>query len=316
MEAPGCETFLESRLAEELILAVTAGLGPRLDRERFQWGSLTMLTPALALLGLLFIFPVIYAGYLGFTDLALVGARSRDYAFTGLDNIVRMLGDYVFIKSSWLTILFVVGSAIVGQTVLGMALALLLRNAVVPVRLVVGSIVIVAWVLPEITVALVWYAFSQAGGTLSIILGHRDANFLVLAPMLIVSIANLWRNVAFSMLVFSAGLRNLPTEVLEAAEVEGASLWRRYRQVILPLMRPTILTNLLLVTILNLSEFTLIYAMTQGGPGIETMTLPLYVYQEAFVFHQLGYGTAISLVLVLIGAVFSLLFVRAARSQA
>ena len=297
-------------------MAVTAGLGPRLDRERFQWGSLTMLTPSLALLGLLFIFPVIYAGYLGFTNLALVGARSRDYGFTGLDNIVRMAGDYVFIKSSWLTIVFVVGSAIVGQSVLGMALALLLRNSVVPVRMVVGSIVIVAWVLPEITVALVWYAFSQAGGTLSIILGHRDANFLVLTPMLIVSIANLWRNVAFSMLVFSAGLRNLPTEVLEAAEVEGASVWRRYRQVILPLMRPTILTNLLLVTILNLSEFTLIYAMTQGGPGIETMTLPLYVYQEAFVFHQLGYGTAISLVLVLIGAVFSLLFVRAARSQA
>jgi multiple sugar transport system permease protein len=291
-------------------------LGQRLDREGFQWSSLAMLTPALALLGLLFVFPVLYAGYLGFTNLELVGSRSRDYTFTGLDNLVRMFGDYVFIKSSWLTIIFVVSSAIIGQSVLGMALALLLRNAVVPVRLVVGSIVIVAWVLPEITVALVWYAFSQAGGTLSILLGHRDTNFLVLTPMLIVSLANLWRNVAFSMLVFSAGLRNLPTEVLEAAEVEGASIWRRYRQVILPLMRPTILTNLLLVTILNLSEFTLIYAMTQGGPGIETMTLPLYVYQEAFNFHQLGYGTAISLVLVLIGAVFSLLFVRAARSQA
>jgi multiple sugar transport system permease protein len=297
-------------------VAATAGLGPRLDRERFQWSSLVTLTPALALLGLLFVFPVLYATYLGFTNLALVGSRSRDYSFTGLENVVRMFGDYVFIKSSWLTIIFVLGSAIIGQSVLGMALALLLRRAVVPVRLVVGSIVIVAWVLPEITVALVWYAFSQAGGTLSILLGHRDANFLVLVPMLIVSVANLWRNVAFSMLVFSAGLRNLPTEVLEAAEVEGASVWRRYRLVILPLMRPTIVTNLLLVTILNLSEFTLIYAMTQGGPGIETMTLPLYVYQEAFVFHQLGYGTAISLVLVLIGAVFSLLFVRAARNQA
>lgn len=303
-------------MAEEMRLAVAADLGRRLDRERFQWSSLAMLAPALALLGLLFVFPVLYAGYLGFTNLELVGSRSRDYTFTGLDNLTRMFGDYVFIKSSWLTIIFVVGSAIIGQSVLGMALALLLRNAVVPVRLVVGSIVIVAWVLPEITVALVWYAFSQAGGTLSILLGHRETNFLVLAPMLIVSLANLWRNVAFSMLVFSAGLRNLPTEVLEAAEVEGASVWRRYRQVILPLLRPTILTNLLLVTILNLSEFTLIYAMTQGGPGIETMTLPLYVYQEAFNFHQLGYGTAISLVLVLIGAVFSLLFVRAARSQA
>ncbi|MEA2643892.1 MAG: multiple sugar transport system permease protein [Chloroflexota bacterium] len=297
-------------------MAATAVHGPRLDRERFEWSSLVTLTPALALLGLLFVFPVLYATYLGFTNLALVGSRSRDYSFTGLENVTRMLGDYVFIKSSWLTLIFVVGSAIIGQSVLGMAIALLLRRAVVPVRLIVGSIVIVAWVLPEITVALVWYAFSQAGGTLSILLGHRDANYLVLVPMLIVSVANLWRNVAFSMLVFSAGLRNLPTEVLEAAEVEGASVWRRYRLVILPLMRPTIVTNLLLVTILNLSEFTLIYAMTQGGPGIETMTLPLYVYQEAFVFHQLGYGTAISLVLVLIGAVFSLLFVRAARNQA
>ncbi|TMC40204.1 MAG: sugar ABC transporter permease [Chloroflexi bacterium] len=296
-------------------MAVAAGLGPRLDRERFQWSSLLMLSPALALLGVLFVFPVLYAGYLGFTNLALVGSRSRDYEFTGLDNITRMLGDYVFIKSSWLTIIFVVGSAIVGQTVLGMALAILLRNALVSVRVVIGSIVIVAWVLPEITVALVWYAFSQAGGTLSILLRQTDTNFLVTVPMLIVSLANLWRNVAFSMLVFSAGLRNLPTEVLEAAEVEGASAWRRYRLVVLPLLKPTIVTNLLLVTILNLSEFTLIYAMTQGGPGIETMTLPLYVYQEAFVFHQLGYGTAISLVLVLIGAVFSLLFVRASRSQ-
>jgi len=296
-------------------MAVAGMLGPRLDRARFQWSSLLMLAPGLALLGGLFLGPVLYAFYIGFTNLALVGSRSRDYSFTGLENVTRMLGDYVFVKSSWLTILFVVGSAIVGQSVLGMLLAILLRNAVVPIRVVVGSVVIVAWVLPEITVALIWYAFSQAGGTLSILLGHTSSNYLVLVPMLIVSVANLWRNVAFSMLVFSAGLRNLPSEVLEAAEVEGASVWRRYRLVILPLLRPTIVTNLLLVTILNLSEFTLIYAMTQGGPGIETTTLPIYVYQEAFVFHQLGYGTAISLVLVLIGAIFSLLFVRASRSQ-
>ena len=296
-------------------MAVAGTLGPRLDRERFQWSSLVMLAPGLVLMLVLFIGPVVYAFYIGFTNLALVGSRSRDYSFTGLENFTRMLGDYVFVKSSWLTIIFVVGSAIVGQSVLGMLLAILLRKAVVPIRAVVGSIVIVAWVLPEITVALVWYAFSQAGGTLSILLQHTSSNYLVLVPMLIVSLANLWRNVAFSMLVFSAGLRNLPSEVLEAAEVEGASVWRRYRLVILPLLKPTIVTNLLLVTILNLSEFTLIYAMTQGGPGVETTTLPIYVYQEAFVFHQLGYGTAISLVLVLIGAAFSLLFVRASRSQ-
>ena len=297
-------------------MAVVADLGPRLDRERFEWSSVAMLAPAVALLGLLFVFPVGYASYIGFTNLMLVGRHSHVYWFTGLDNIQRMLGDYVFIKSVWLTIIFVVGSAIIGQSVLGMILALLLRKAVLPIRAVVASIVIVCWVLPEITVALIWYAFSQAGGTLSLLLGHPKVNYLVAVPMVIVSVANLWRNVAFSMLVFSAGLRNLPTEVLEAAEVEGASAWRRYWLVVVPLLRSTIVTNLLLITILNLSEFTLIYAMTQGGPGTDTMTMPLYVYQEAFVFNQLGYGTAISLVLVLIGAVFSLLFVRAARTQA
>jgi multiple sugar transport system permease protein len=81
----------------------------------------------------------------------------------------------------------------------------------------------------------------------------------------------------------------------------------------LPMLRPTIVTNLLLVTLLNLSEFTLIYAMTQGGPGNDTTTLPIYVYLEAFNYNQLGYGTAIALVLVLIGAAFSLLFVRTSR---
>jgi multiple sugar transport system permease protein len=117
------------------------------------------------------------------------------------------------------------------------------------------------------------------------------------------------------MLVYSAGLRNLPSEVAEAAELEGASAPRRLISITLPLLRSTIVTNLLLVTLLNLSEFTLIYAMTQGGPGVATMTLPLYVYQQAFTYYSLGYGTAIALVLVVIGALFSVVFVRASRAE-
>jgi multiple sugar transport system permease protein len=212
-------------------------------------------------------------------------------------------------------LVFLVGSAIVGQSVLGMVLALLMRRALRTIRLTVGAIVVAMWVLPEITAALIWYAFTQAHGTLAIITGRPAHDFLVGSPLVVVSIANLWRNVAFSMLVYSAGLRNLPPEVDEAAALEGASAMRRLFSVTLPLLRPTIVTNLLLVTLLNLSEFTLIYAMTQGGPGVSTMTLPLYVYQQAFTFYQLGYGTAIALVLVVIGALFSLVFVRASRTD-
>jgi multiple sugar transport system permease protein len=290
-------------------------LGPRQDRRGFDWGSLLLLAPGAALLGLLFLFPIGYAVYLAFTNLQLVGLNAQHYWWTGLANLHRMAGDSVFWHSVRITVVFLVGSAIVGQSVLGMTLALLMRRALSAVRLSVGAIVIAVWVLPEITAALIWYAFSQAHGTLAIITGNPTANFLVSHPLMIICIANLWRNVAFSMLMYSAGLRNLPTETDEAAELEGASAARRLFSVTLPLLRPTIVTNLLLVTLLNLSEFTLIYAMTQGGPGTATMTLPLYVYQEAFTFYQLGYGTAIALVLVLVGALFSIAFVRASRTE-
>jgi multiple sugar transport system permease protein len=295
--------------------AAYADLGPRQDGTRFERASLFLMAPALLLLAGLFVAPIVYSLYLGFTNLELIGPRSRTFAFTGLANVSRMLNDEVFFKATTLTIIFVVASAIIGQSVLGMALALLMRRSLAVIRLSVGAIIIVAWVLPTITGAFIWYAFSQAGGTLGVLLGTPSTNFLVSTPMLIVCIANLWRNVAFSMLVFSAGLRNVPGEVLEAAEVEGASTLRRLASVTLPIMRPTIVTNLLLVTLMNLSEFTLIYAMTQGGPGNDTSTLPLYVYLEAFNYNQLGYGTAIALVLVLLGAAFSLLFVRSSRVQ-
>lgn len=289
--------------------------GRRQDRTTSQWGSLVLLAPSFALLGVLFLLPIGYAVYLGFTNLQLVGLNAQNYWWTGLTNVRRMAHDTVFWHSVRITVVFLVGSAIVGQSVLGMTLALLMRRALKAVRLSVGAIVIAVWVLPEITAALVWYAFSQAHGTLAIITGQSTTNFLVAHPLLIVSVANLWRNVAFSMLVYSAGLQNLPTETNEAAELEGASAARRLFSVTLPLLRPTIVTNLLLVTLLNLSEFTLIYAMTQGGPGTATMTLPLYVYQQAFTYFSLGYGTAIALVLVLIGALFSVVFVRASRTE-
>jgi multiple sugar transport system permease protein len=290
-------------------------LGPRQDRRSFEWGSFVLLAPGAALLSLLFLFPIGYAVYLAFTNLELVGLNANHYWWTGLANVHRMVGDSVFWHSVRITVVFLVGSAIVGQSVLGMTLALLMRRALKAVRLSVGAIVIAVWVLPEITAALVWYAFAQAHGTLAIVTGDTTDNYLVSHPLLIVCVANLWRNVAFSMLMYSAALQNLPTETDEAAELEGASAARRLFSVTLPLMRPTIVTNLLLVTLLNLSEFTLIYAMTQGGPGTATMTLPLYVYQEAFTFYQLGYGTAIALVLVLVGALFSVVFVRASRTE-
>jgi multiple sugar transport system permease protein len=286
------------------------GLGPRQDLSRFNPSSIGWLLPSAAVVGGLFLFPVCYACYLAFTNLQLLGPNAQHYWFTGFANIDRMYNDPVFWHAFKLTLIFVVGSGIIAQTVIGMALALTMRNAIPALRLGVGALVILAWVLPEISAAFIWYAFAQAGGTLSLLTRQSGQNYLASHAMLIVSLANAWRGCAFSMLVFTAGLRAVPAEVDEAAQLEGAAYWRRLFSVVIPILRPTIMTNLLLVTLGTLSDFTLIFAMTQGGPGNDTSILPVYMYIEAFQFNALGYGTAIALALIVIAGLFSALYVR------
>jgi len=290
-------------------------LGRRLDRERFEFGTLPYLAPAMALMAVLFLGPIVFSLYLGFTNLQLAGPNAIHYGFTGLTNVRRLFHDPQFTASTKLTVYFLLASAIVGQTVLGMALALIMRRALAPLRLLVGAVIVLAWVLPEVTTAFVWYAFSQPGGTLSNVLGHPGTNYLNTAPMIMICISNAWRNVAFSMLMFSAALRNLPTEVLEAAEMEGASMTRRLFSVVLPMMRGTVVTNLLLVTLGNLSTFTLIWILTQGGPGTESAILPVYMYLVSFSFNDLGYGSMIGLALIVLGAIFSVSYVYSLRAR-
>jgi multiple sugar transport system permease protein len=292
-----------------------AALGRRHDRIGFDLRTLPYLAPGLVLMGVLFIAPIAYSLYLAFTDLQLAGIHAASYGFTGLDNPRRLLADSQFGESTKLTVIFLVASTIVGQTVLGMILALVMRRVLAPLRILIGAIVVLAWVLPEVTAGFVWYAFAQPGGTLSHVLSSPNENYLSTFPMLVVCIANAWRNVAFSMLMFAAALRNLPTEVVEAAEMEGASTLRRLVRIVVPMMRGTIVTNLLLVTLGNLSTFTLVWVMTQGGPGTATSILPVYMYLVSFSYNDLGYGSMIGLAVIALGALFSLTYAYTLRAR-
>jgi multiple sugar transport system permease protein len=287
----------------------------REDVEKVKASTFLWLSPAGILVMALFVIPTVYALYIGFTNMQLLGPHAQHFNFTGLANLKQLIHDPVFWSSVKLTLIFVIGSGIVAQTVLGFALALLGQRAHFSLRATVGSIVILAWVLPEIAVAFIWYSFGQAGGTLSELIGHPGNDLLSTVPLLIVCVANAWRGTAFSMLILSAGLRNVPAEVDEAAQLEGAGYWKRLFRVTIPIMRPTIMTNMLLITIGTISDFTLIYAMTQGGPGNETAILPVYMYIQAFQFNDLGYGTAIALALIVIGALLSIIYVRQLRPE-
>ncbi|WP_333762719.1 carbohydrate ABC transporter permease [Streptomyces sp. IBSBF 2390] len=274
------------------------------------------LTPALVLLLLFLAGPIAYCAYIAFTDLQLTGQAHS--SFVGLANFRRAFRDDAFLNAVWLTLVFTVLSSLVGQNTLGLALAALMKRASKPVRTLTGGVVVTAWVLPEVVAGFLLYAFFRREGTLNAILDQLhlpQQNWLFTLPVLAVSFANVWRGTAFSMLVYSAALDGIPAEITEAAEVDGAGGWRRMWHITLPMIRRSIGTNLMLNTLQTLSVFGLIWVMTRGGPGDRSQTLPLYMYEQAFQNSMIGYGTAVALLLLLVGSLFSVVYLRLLRTE-
>lgn len=310
----------------DLALPAQAGRGrgeqpsprPRRRSRREGFFRILPLGPAVALLAIFLAGPIIWSLYGSLTNTALTGYKAANPEFIGLDNYTKLFTSPEFWNSLWLTVLFVFASAVIGQNVLGMLLALLMRSAAKPMRSIVGALVVCAWVLPEIVAAFALYAFFSTDGTLNAILGWfgvANTTWLISFPMFAVILANIWRGTAFSMMVYNAALAEVPPEITEAAEIDGANMFQRFFQITLPMIRRSISTNLMLTTLQTLGVFTLIWVMTGGGPGIKSSTLPVLAYQEAFKFSQVGYGTAIATVTLLIGALFSIVYIKALKPE-
>ncbi len=294
----------------------TPGAGARTFWERTARWAVPM-GPAVFLLLAFFAGPVLWTVWASLTDVALTGAQAADTRFVGTANFEEMLADPRFRTAVVLTVVFLAG-CVLGQTVLGLALALLMQNRHGWVRGLVGSVVVGAWVVPEVVAGFVWYAFLEREGTLNAILerfGAPEQNWLFTAPLLAVVLANVWKGTAFSMMTYSAGLAEVPEDLKEAARVDGASGFQVLRYVVLPLLRRTLATTLLLITLQTVQVFTLIFVMTSGGPGARSTTLPLLMYQEALQMGDLGYGTAIALALLVVAGLFSAVYVWMLRKE-
>jgi len=294
-------------------VATTTAPGARVRRGLTQG---LPLAPAVVLLLVFLAGPILYCVYSAFTDMALTGASGAQ--FVGLDNFREAFGSTQFRQSLVYTLVFTVLSAIIGQNVLGMVLALLMRAGSTWVRALVSAIVVGAWVMPEVVAGYMWSAFLGDKGSLNEILGRLSLpsqDWLFSVPILAVSLANVWRGTAFSMLVYSAALSEVPKEIEESATMDGAGTVQRLWSITLPMIRRTITTNLMLITLQTLSVFGLIWTMTRGGPSNKSTTLPIFAYQQAFQLSQLGYGTALALVLLAIGGGFSLVYLRALRLE-
>ena len=275
------------------------------------------LVPAVILMGIFLLGPIVWSLYGSLTDAGLTGRAAADPQWVGLENYARLLSDPVFPQSVGLTVLFTLVSAVLAQTILGLGVAVIMTRASARLGAVVATVIVAAWILPELVAAFVAYAFFSQDGTLNqllALLGLEGPNWLFGFPMIAVIIANIWRGTAFSMMIYQAALDDVPRDIIEAAMLDGANGAKRLLHVTLPMIRQTITTTLMLITLQTLSVFTLIWVMTAGGPGNASTTLPLYAFKEAFRFGNIGYGTAIATVMLVVGAIFAVVYIRALRA--
>jgi multiple sugar transport system permease protein len=308
---PGASvSVIEAPAVARASAADVAGLG----RGR----ALGFVAPALVLIGIFLIFPALWTLYIGLTDYQLTGPASIAPSMVGLSNYLEALNDALFGNALWLTVLYVLGSAVIGQNLLGFALAWTMRSAAGWLRRLVEALVLLAWILPGVVVAYLWIAvLDRSGGTLNALLGTPGTAWLLKYPMACLVVFNTWRGTAFSMMLYSSALAAVPPSQLETARMVGASRLQTVRDVVFPHIRGHVLTNTLLISLWTFNDFTP-FLLTAGGPDHRSEILPVFIYQQALGGvggGRLGYASAISLLLLLVNLVVALVYLALLRRR-
>lgn len=290
-----------------------------LQERRAERQLMIVLLPSLLLLLAFVIYPAIYSVYLSFTNEALTGAAARAPRFVGSRNYARLFNDAKFWNALFVTFVFVLGSAIIGQFVLGLVSALALRRRLM-FRTLFSSIILLPNAAPEVVAGFMWISMLAGGdhATLSRIVsffGLPTADWLQVFPLTMIIVVNTWRGIATAMILLTAGLSTIPQEIYEAARMDGATPSQMFRRITVPLMMPTILLYMLISTVSTIAVFGLVYALTRGGPGGATELISIYIYNQSFTAYQLGYGAAVAVIALLVSLVLGIAYVRAAKVE-
>jgi ABC-type sugar transport system permease subunit len=295
--------------------ATTLGGGVRVRRRstierRRNTAAWLFLTPALLVLGVFVLWPMVSSLLTSLTDARVAGTPE----WIGIENYTRLFQDPRFQGALANTAIYALGTAPI-SVLLALGFALLL-NRRIPARsffraviffpfIVSLGIVSIAWGFmldPQVGVLAAW--FSDIG--LPIGNGIRDPAW----AMPFVILVGIWRNVGFFMVLYLAGLQSVPEELLEAAQIDGATAFQRFRLITLPLLNNTTTFVVMIAAIFAFQAFDQIYVMTAGGPFFRTETMVMFIYSTAFQDFKMGYASAISWVLVIIVLVISLVQLR------
>ncbi|HEV8638555.1 MAG TPA: sugar ABC transporter permease [Chloroflexota bacterium] len=261
--------------------------------------------------------PLARALYLSFTKWAMIGPPPR---FVGLNNYLRLLEDPQFSNAVANTVYYTVGSVPTG-IVVGLGLALLM-NQPLRARGLLRSACFFPTVTSTVAVSLVWlYMFDVHLGVVNYLLalaGLPPQKWLhdPVMAMPVIVLYGLWHGVGYTMMIFLAGLQAIPSDLYEAAMVDGADRRASFRHITLPLLRPVTLFVLITSVIASFKVFDAVYVMTRGGPGYATMPMVQYIYMTAFEAFDMGYASALAMVLFAIVLVLTVVQLRVFGAEA
>ncbi|WP_327113335.1 sugar ABC transporter permease [Streptomyces sp. NBC_01341] len=300
--------------------AVRKPVNPRSTKRRrtlAQWG---FIAPAVIFMALFFGYPLVRNIVMSFQDYSPSTFFTGEAPFNGLDNWNNVFSDGLFGKALWQTILFTVGS-LLGQFTIGLALAVFFTRRF-PLNGILRSLILLPWLVPMVVSGIVWRRiFDQDTGVLNSFLDTvglpGDTPWLTSTSMALISVilVNIWIGIPFNMVILYGGLQEVPKELSEAAALDGASAWRTFRSVTLPMLKPVITVVLVLGFMSTVKILDLVLALTDGGPADSTQTLGTLTYQNSFVQMDFGAGAVVGNILILISAVFAVFYLRVNRNE-
>lgn len=281
--------------------------------------AVLFIVPSFVFVALFSLFPIVESFRLSFYRMILtlpwLGRK-----MVGWENYTDLLTDPVALASMRTTLIFI-GVTIPLELLVGLGIALVLNESFRG-RGLLRAIVLIPWAIPTVVASQMWrFIFNDRYGLVNFLLFGTDTSRYV-APLAdpyfalaAIIVAEIWKTTPFAALIVLAGLQSIPEDLYEAASVDGATSWQKFRHVTLPLLKPALLLALLFRTIDALRVFDLVYVMTQGGPADATNVLQFYGYKKTFGEGMIGYGSAIAATVFLMSLVLALAYLRAFRSS-
>jgi multiple sugar transport system permease protein len=277
------------------------------------------LIPSLIFVSVFTLYPIFESFRLSFYRLILT-LPWLGQKMVGWENYIDLWTDPVALQALQTTLIFV-AVTVPSELLLGLGMALVMNEAFRG-RGLLRAIVLIPWAIPTVVSSQMWrFIFNDRYGLFNFVLFGGDTE-RYLAPLahphfalLAIMAAEVWKTAPFAALIMLAGLQTISEELYEAASIDGATAWQKFRHVTLPLIRPALLLALLFRTIDALRVFDLVFVMTQGGPADATNVLQFYGYKKTFAEGMVGYGSSIAVTVFLISLILALAYLRALKSS-